>query len=76
MTTRRRRRRRLGTPEIAQVVRLLVGERPSSRLVDALFHRTDGDPRKLLVHLLVAFADDADLPAALEQLTNETLRPS
>ncbi|HLY37835.1 MAG TPA: hypothetical protein VKU61_07355 [Candidatus Binatia bacterium] len=61
-------------PEIAQVIWLLAGERPSRRLIDALVHRTEGDPRKLLIHLLVAFTDETDLPAALEQLTNETLR--
>jgi len=70
MTTRRSAGRRLGTQEMAEVVRLLVGERPSRRLVDALVQRTGGDPRKLLVHLLVAFAEEDDLPAALEQLAN------
>jgi hypothetical protein len=76
MTTRRRGHRRLGTREIAEVVRLLVGERPSRRLIDALFQRTRGDPRKLLVHLLVACAEQADLSAALDQLVNEALPPS
>jgi hypothetical protein len=70
MTMRRIGRRRLGTQEVAEIVRLLVGEQPSRRLVDALFERTDGDPRRLLVHLLVAFADEEDLPAALEQLAD------
>jgi hypothetical protein len=54
--------------EMAEVIRLLVGEPPSRRLVDTLLQRTDGDPQKLLVQLLVAFADEADLPSALEQL--------
>jgi len=76
MATRRREHRRLGAHEITEVIRLLVGERPSRRLVEALFWRTGGDPRKLLVELVVAFADAPDLPATLEQLTSETLRPS
>ena len=70
MTTRRRGDRKLGTQEIAEIIRLLVGEPPSRRLVDALLQRTLGDPRKLLVQLLVAFADEADLPAALKQLAD------
>jgi len=70
MTTRRSGDRRLGTREIAEVIRLLVGEEPSRRLVGALFQRTLGDPRKLLVQLLVAFAEETDLPAALEQLAD------
>ena len=76
MATQRRGRRRLGPPEIAQVLWLLVGERPSRRLIDALFQRTDGDPQRLLLHLLVACADEADLSVALAQLTDETLPPS
>ena len=70
MTTRRRGDRRLGPQEIAEIVRLLVGERPSRRLTDALLQRTEGDPRTLLVHLLVAVADEEDLPAAVEQLAD------
>ena len=70
MATTGRRGRRLGPQEMAEVIRLLAGEPPSRRLVDALFRRTGGDPQKLLVQLLVAFADEADLPTALEQLTS------
>lgn len=62
-------RRRLNRRQVGELVRLAVGGTGSARTIAELWARTDGDPRAVLIHLLVAVADEE--PKTLEAVLAE-----
>jgi hypothetical protein len=68
--------RRLSTADVAQLLSLVVGEPAPASVVAGLHRRTDGDPRKVLVHLVAALGEDGPPYETLGRVADEAASPT